>query len=291
MSTSARTADISGSLPGRCRRRGSRRGRSWCPRSTTTPTRSSEVKSTYGVDDRLRGLLARRAVDAESTRPIGTPATYGAPFWLPQVTTTSPLRGGRRGVDEVEVEAGRRRRADAAAAQEADLHARAEPAADDRVAGRRSAARWRWSGRRATTRPTRPSLLSTVMSGCTPGAGAGVDGDGAARTTAPGPSRRPGPGPARSRCSSAVASRPSSSATPVAVEPTRRRARPCSWEFSASSRATSSRRRRVVRKNRGTAVNGRTAAAVPVSTGPSTVADRGAHRVERGARRRRGRRG
>ena len=33
---------------------------------------------------------------------------------------------------------------------------------------RRSAARWRWCGSTRSTRPTRPSLLSTVMSGWTP---------------------------------------------------------------------------------------------------------------------------
>ena len=67
----------------------------------------------------------------------------------------------------------------AAPVQEADLHVLAEPAADDRVGVDDRAAPWRWCGSTRMTRPTRPSLLITVMSGWMPELGAGVDGDGA----------------------------------------------------------------------------------------------------------------
>ena len=50
-------------FPARCRRRWITVRSLVAFLSTTTPTRSSEVKSTYGRDDGLRGLLARGAVD------------------------------------------------------------------------------------------------------------------------------------------------------------------------------------------------------------------------------------
>ena len=76
---------------------------------------------------------ARLAVDRRSTRPIGTPATYGAPSLAAPGDHDVAL--GRRVAASSTRSRSRRpwSPSDAAAAQEADLHARAEPAADDRV--------------------------------------------------------------------------------------------------------------------------------------------------------------
>ena len=64
--------------------------------------------------------------------PTGTPATYGAPPSLPQVTTVSPLAGTTE--SSTSSRSSRPPLAEVAAAvQEADLHALADPAADDRL--------------------------------------------------------------------------------------------------------------------------------------------------------------
>ena len=123
------------------------------------------------------------------------------------------------------------------------------------------------------------------------GAGARVDRDGAARTTGPGPSRPPGPARARSRCASSAASRPSSSAARLRSHGGRR-------DLAAelrSSRPRAGRRRarsaaggaEEVGDRRERAHGGRGA----VLDRAEHVADGRAQRVERGAGRRRGRRG
>ena len=126
--------------------------------------RSRRTASITACVDCWRGA----AVDRRSTRPIGTPATYGAPLLLPQVTSTSSSPGGhatgrRRGRGRGGRRR-RRRRGRAGSRPPCSSRAGRRP----RTPGRRAAARSRWTGRRATTRPTRPSLLSTVMSGWTP---------------------------------------------------------------------------------------------------------------------------
>ena len=40
-----------------------------------------------------RCVVSRGLAYTDSTRPTGTPETYGAPAWLPQVTTASPRSG------------------------------------------------------------------------------------------------------------------------------------------------------------------------------------------------------
>src|SRR5262249_26163645 len=62
------------------------------PDGTTTPTRSRAEKSTNGWIT-ARWLVSRRLEETDWTVPTGTPAMYGAPSWLPQVTTVSPFAG------------------------------------------------------------------------------------------------------------------------------------------------------------------------------------------------------
>ena len=101
------------------------------PEGTTTPTTSRAPKSTNGSIT-ARCEVCRRLLKTWVTRPTGTPVTYGAPPWLPHVTTTSPLAGTHGVVDQLEVEPAAAAEV-AAAVQEAHLHALADPAADHRV--------------------------------------------------------------------------------------------------------------------------------------------------------------
>ena len=112
-----------------------------------------------------------------------------------------------------------------------------------------------------TTRPTSPSLLSTVMSGVDAGGGAGVDGHGA-ENDCRARARPPGPGPGRSRCSARGRVRPVELGEPVAVEVGGLDLAAAAW----SSRPRAGRRRCAGRRwsgsSRARPVNGRTIAAV-----------------------------
>ena len=226
-------------------------------------------------------LLAQAGCRPGSTRPIGTPATYGAPSWLPQVTTTSPL--GR--APTASSTSSRSRRPSSPTAprprRKPTSMLAPTPAADDRVG---------WSTTSSTvavvpvtrrTRPTRPSLLRRSCPGGCP-ARVPASMVTVREKDCAGPMRdHPGRAPGRSRCVvGGRRCRPSSSASAVAVEP----ALASCAARAGSSRPRAGRRRRagapVVRNQPGTAVNGRTAAAVPVSTGPKHLADRAARRLD-----------
>ena len=103
----------------------------WVLRGTTTPTTSSEVKSTNGSITAC--LASSRGVEyTDSTLPIGMPGDVGHAVLAAPGHHDVALGGSHRVVDEVEVEAAAVA-GDPAAAQEADLHVGAEPAADDGV--------------------------------------------------------------------------------------------------------------------------------------------------------------
>src|SRR4051794_17167965 len=137
----------------------------WVLRGTTTPTTSSEVKSTKGSITAC--LASSRGVEyTDSTFPIGMPATYGTPFWLPHVTTTSPLAGVTEWSTRSSPSRPRSLVTPRPRRKPISLLEPRRPPTTESVS--------RMSSTSAVdrvalmTRPTSPSLLSTVMSLCTP---------------------------------------------------------------------------------------------------------------------------
>ena len=197
------------------RRPRSRRGRSGCRTARRRrPGRASRSRRTA----RSRPAWTSRAGCCRPRDPADRDAGDVRRTVLAAPGDDGVVLGGDRGVvDELEVEAavaGRARRGRAGSRPPCCARAgRRRPSP-----GRRSAAPSRWCGSARSTRPTRPSLLSTVMSGSMPGVGAGVDGHGARERLRRTQRDDPG-GDQRVAGSAAAAVSPSSSASRLRSSP------------------------------------------------------------------------